>query len=296
MCFVNQAGPRGMIQNVRHVIRLRTRLRQLALLIMQFASRLVLSSRLRREGLPLSPRSVLLLAIYRNKNALIILPLIREAQDRGWEIRLWALDEIHPSLAAFSVGSGTGAKFPLLNSLLGSGNWSDFGWVVVADDDVKLERGSLGVFLHTAEEAGLSLAQPAHGPLSYRGHNINLVVPLSVAHLTTFVENGPIFAVHRSWFDRFFPFPDGYAMGWGLELLWMDLIKTGARLGIVDLVTMRHVNPIAGQYAALPELERVQELLRARGAKSIHELEHTLGVWRPWQRRPDWLSTSGPVG
>lgn len=222
-----------------------------------------------------------------------MLTLIHEAQRHGWESRLWALDEVHPSLASFSLGEGRGTKFSLLNSLLNAGGWSDFEWIIVTDDDVELEQGSLNAFLRVSAEAGFCLAQPAHGQPIHVSHAITVAAPFSIARLTTYVEIGPLFAAHRSLFDLVLPFPEGYGMGWGVDILWSDLARAGARLGIVDLVSMRHLMPVARQYATSPERERLQELVRERGARSILELQRTLGVWRPWQRRPGWISTSG---
>ncbi len=282
------------MQRIRKAIRLRTRLKQLVHPTIQMASRWLLSRRMWGESSLLSSHTALLLSIYRHKNASTLLPLVLEAQRNKWEIRLWALDEIHPSLASFTRGVGQGSKFPILNSLLDGHGWSGFDWVIIADDDVILERGSLKLLLRTAEEAGFSLAQPAHSHLSYRSHDITLLVPFSIARLTTFIEIGPIFAVHRSLHSQILPFPEGYGMGWGLDIRWSDLARAGARLGIVDLVAVGHISPIASQYTASVEIERVRGLLKERGAKSIVELQRTLDVWRPWRRRPPWAARFGP--
>jgi hypothetical protein len=276
----------SLMQTIRGAIRLRTRLRQFA--AVQLVSRCLLSRRTRRGALLLPSHAVLLLSVYRNKNALTLLPLVLEAQRNGWEIRLWALDEIHPALASFSRGVGKGSKFSLLNALLAQQEWSDFDWIICADDDVVLKHGSLKIFVDIAQEAGLTLAQPSHHHLSFRSHDINLLVPFSIARLTTYVEIGPIFAVHRSLFSRTLPFPDGYGMGWGLDVRWSDLQGGGARLGIVDLVAVKHLMPAGAHYSTSTEFERILCLLNERGAKSMSELQRTLGVWRPWQRVPSW--------
>lgn len=236
--------------------------------------------------------NVLFLSVYRHRNAATLLSLVSEAKRNRWAVRLWALDEVHPDLAVWSRGVGRGARFDLLNSLASPHDGSaGFEWVVITDDDVALERGSLSLFVSVAERAGFSLVQAAHSDLSYRSHKITRWRPFSVARLTTFVESGPVFAVNRAWSTRVLPFPSGYGTGgWGVDLQWCDLPKAGARLGIVDLVTIRHLVPAADQYDAAPELARVNQILRQRGVRKITELQRTLGVWRPWQIRAPWLS------
>ena len=119
-----------------------------------------------------APESVLLLCIYRAENARFVAPLVEEARTRAWDVRLWALDRIAPSLADVTVGVSGGAKFPLLNRLAtGPGN-DRFDWIVVADDDVEFKRGSVGALLTVAEAAGLDFVQPAHTELSHRDNEI----------------------------------------------------------------------------------------------------------------------------
>jgi hypothetical protein len=219
----------------------------------------------------------------------VLRPLVDKAKGHGWDVRLWALDEIHSALGSCTRGAGPGPKFSLLNSLFLGSEVHVFDWIVVVDDDVLIEQGSLALLLSIAERARLALVQPAHGDLSHRSHAITLWTPLAVARLTTFVEIGPIFAVHRSWSSRILPFPSGVGMGWGLDLQWPDLIQEGARLGIIDLVTIRHTLPPAGQYDIADETSRVDRLLRDRGLPSYEAMQRTLAVWRPWQRHAPWL-------
>jgi hypothetical protein len=233
-------------------------------------------------------RSVLVLCVYRNSNAHHVLPLVREAETRGWDVRLWALDATAPSLASHTVGSSRGAKFPLLNRLLEGGDPTDHDWVVVSDDDVRFVGGTLDDLLAVGEAAGLDLLQPAHTELSHRENEIAVRRPLSVARRTTFVEIGPLFAVGRHWRERLLPFPTGHAMGWGVELEWSDLEREGAVLGIVDAVPVRHLQPVGAGYAKHEEARRLAELVRARGLASFRDVQRTLGTWWPWRAAPPW--------
>jgi hypothetical protein len=237
-------------------------------------------------------QKVLILGIYRYANALIMARLAEESQRHNWEARFWALDRTHPALDPYSVGMGPGLKFKLLNRLFRDKNISEFDWVVVVDDDIVLEHGSLAAFLALAERAGMAIAQPAHTFSSFSSHPITVCRISAIARLTTFVEIGPVFAVNRTWYDRVFPFPEDNGMGWGLDVEWSDLQTDGARLGIVDWVLLRHLHPVSQNYDKTPEKSRVQESLRARGLRSLADLQRTRAVWHVWHSHPPWLSDS----
>jgi glycosyltransferase involved in cell wall biosynthesis len=243
----------------------------------------------RRAGLAPAGRHVLVLCIYRALNAARVAPLLAEALTRGWDVRLWALDAVAPSLAAQTVGMGAGPKFPLLNRLTSGLDLERYDWVVVSDDDVALDHGAVDELLAVAEAAGLDFVQPAHTERSHRENAITVRRPLSVARRTTFVEIGPVFAVRRPWASRVVPFPDDHGMGWGLELEWFDLERSGARLGIVDAVALRHLDPVGKGYAKVEELDRLRSRLDARGLSDMADVQQTLATWRPWQRRPAWV-------
>jgi glycosyltransferase involved in cell wall biosynthesis len=234
------------------------------------------------------PRAVLLLCIYRRHHAPTVVPLATHALDRGWEVRLWALDEPAPALASVTVGHGPGAKFPLLNGMLHEDDPVRFDWVVVADDDLAFGRRTLTDLLVTAEAAGLDLVQPAHTERSHRELEFTVRRPFSVARHTSFVEIGPLFAVRRPWTAHVLPFPPAYTMGWGLELEWSDLSGSGMRLGIVDGVPIRHLSPVGKGYAKDDERARLRALLDARGLDSVLDVQRVEGTWRPWQARPAW--------
>jgi hypothetical protein len=242
-----------------------------------------------RKKAPLEDFQVLVLCVYRHKNGAIVLRSLSEAIGRGWEIRLWALDRIHPDLEQFSHGAGAGARSPLLNSLLGTTDPGNFDWIIVMDDDFEFQLGSMSWFLASAHAAGLSLAQPARGFGRYKTFRLISCDPLSIARLTSFVEIGPILAVNGAWAPKILPFPEDFAMGWGLDILWSDLRREGLRLGVIDWVTINHLSPVGRTYDRSPEKQRLEKMLRERGFSCIEELQKTLGVWRPWEPRAPWL-------
>jgi hypothetical protein len=175
-----------------------------------------------------------------------------------------------------------------LNATLDAAAIEQFDWVVVADDDFVFQPGSIGDLLDVADAAELDLVQAAHVERSHRENEIAVRRPLALARRTTFVEIGPVFAVHRRWSSRVLPFPEGHTMGWGLELDWFDLEREGARLGIVDAVPVRHLSPVGRGYEKQEALAGLRSLLAARGLRSIHEVQTTRAVWRPWARRAPW--------
>jgi hypothetical protein len=238
---------------------------------------------------PLQEFKVLALCVYRYKNAAIVLRCVSEAVRRGWDVRLWALDRVHPDLERFSRGAGAGSRCALLNALITRKELEEFDWTIVMDDDFEVDRGSLASFLAIARVAGLCLAQPAHMFDDYRTYAITRGSRFAVARLTTFVEIGPIFAVNRVWADRILPFPEGFQMGWGLGLIWSDLRREGARLGVVDWVTVNHLAPVGRAYDRPPERERMDKLLQDHGLNAMQEMQETLAVWPPWEPRPPWL-------
>jgi hypothetical protein len=238
---------------------------------------------------PAKTFKVLVICVYRHKNAPILFRCVSEAVQRGWEVRLWALDQIHPDLVQYSRGSGKGSRCGLLNALIAGMDLSAFDWILVMDDDFEFQRGSLASFLAVADRAGISIAQPARAYGRYRSFRLINCDPFCVARLTSYVEIGPVIALNQAWAPRILPFPEGYGMGWGLDVLWSDLRKEGLRLGVVDWVTINHLSPVGKTYDNSPEKQRLVKMLRDRGLKSIEQMQETLAVWRPWQPHPLWL-------
>jgi hypothetical protein len=236
-------------------------------------------------------RHVLVLSVYRAHNAAYVAALVTEARARGWDVRLWALDRADPALAPYTVGVSSGTKFPLLNELLKGEDIERWDWIVVADDDFAFPCGSIADLLAVSEAADLDLVQPAHTELSHRDNDITVRRPLSVARRTSYVENGPVFAVRRPWASQVLPFREEHTMGWGLELEWFDMMERGARLGIVDAVALRHLGPVGKAYAKQVEGDRLRDLVRARGLESFRGIQRTLQTWRPWEAEPPWLQS-----
>lgn len=220
--------------------------------------------------------------------------LVQEARAMDWGIGLWALDELAPELSEVTLGVGAGRKFPLINALLEqlTGSTAD---LVVADDDVVLTRGRLTDLLAVMHAGDLGICQPAHAASSHVSHGITRARRTTRARWTTYVEIGPIFAVSSAWRSRVTPFPEEFGMGWGIELLWYDLQAQGCRLGVVDDVQVRHLQPPALEYDAHDESERMLAMVRERGGRALGDLQRTHARWWKGQRSPRWLSTPAAV-
>lgn len=230
---------------------------------------------------------VSLIGVYRSRNAGHVERLVEPALAANWNVAWWALDDVVADLAAVTVGSGPGAKLPLLNQILARvGSRED--WLVVSDDDVVFERGDLVRLVALCRRAGLDLAQPARSDRAV-DHEITVARRLSVARRTSFVEIGPVFVVGPDWRDRIVPFPEERGMGWGLELEWLELVREGCVLGVVDAVRVRHEGARGEDYDDDAEIARVHEELAARGFQGWSDVQATLATWRPWQRSPSWV-------
>ena len=229
----------------------------------------------------------LFLGIYAHGKDERITRAIDPARAAGWEIALHALDTVVPSLADVTRSSGLGKRLENLNRLAAD---TDVGgrFVVLCDDDVEFVRGDVVRLVAEVEAAGFDIAQPAHAPGSHVSHPHVRVVARSRAREVPFVEAGPISVVGPDWGHRVFPLPAWRGMGWGLELEWMDLRTDGCRLGVVDRVTYRHLDPVGRTYDEERERRQMAADLDARGMEGLSSVHTTIATWRPWRRRPPW--------
>ena len=235
---------------------------------------------------------VSLIGVYRRRNTSHVAALVDEALEQGWPTAWWALEAVEPELAHVTVDVGPGMRLSLLNRL--GKHVPEQGYVVVADDDVVFTRGGLCALVALCERARLDLAQPARSDDNSRfefnvAHAITRSRRLSRVRLTTFVETGPLVVVGPRWRHRILPFPESRGMGWGAELDWYELWKSGCLLGIVDDVRIAHVGEPGRDYDAGREAIRIHEELERRRYEGWKDVQRTVGVWRPWMRTPPWL-------
>jgi hypothetical protein len=210
-------------------------------------------------------------------------------------VALWALDDVAPAVASSTVGVGAGLRMDLLNRLWQVARERAPRQLVVTDDDVSFADGSLAQLLQAATVCGFGIAQPARRWNDDCPHEITRKRVLTLARETTFVEIGPLFVVSGAWIPRVLPFPEGFGMGWGLELVWRDLLREGCRLGVVDCVTVNHPAPGSGrEYDAGREALRLRSMLRERNLENPADAQCTLRSWHVWQARPPWVAVDPP--
>jgi hypothetical protein len=83
------------------------------------------------------------------------------------------------------------------------------------------------------------------------------------------------------------PFPD-VKMGWGLESIWSRLSVAGElRLGIVDAITIDHIEP-PGSYYDMAAARREQDRLFEQSEIGAFETKVNISSWRRGGRRPEW--------
>lgn len=236
---------------------------------------------------PCRPTTRAIVGVYRHRNAELVEGLIKPALSYGWRTAWWALDRRHPSLDAFTVGEGPGEKPRLVNETLRrSGFLAD--WTVVADDDIRFRRGDVIRLVDVCQHGRFDLAQPALAPRTHASHPITIAQRHVRARTTTFVESGPMLVIGPRFRDAILPLAEHLGMGWGIEFDWIDLLDQGCRLGIVDSEVIDHLGKVAADYDSGEMRRRIGEELAARGATDWKALQHTLEVWRRWQRKPPW--------
>jgi hypothetical protein len=158
---------------------------------------------------------------------------------------------------------GDRGKFDNIQLALENVALNDFDWLVIVDDDVKLQPHFLDHFLYLSEQAGLVLSQPAHKIYSYKIWRLTRRTWSCLARRTGFVECGPITAFHQSILRDVVPFPPS-RFGWGLDYLWARAAeRRGLAIGIVDATPIQHTRPVAGSYNWGAAESEMNKLLQA---------------------------------
>jgi GT2 family glycosyltransferase len=145
--------------------------------------------------------------------------------------------------------TGSAPKITLLNELLSREVLSEYEFVILFDDDVRLPPQFLDGFLRLQTQLGFCLAQPARTSNSYIDHSIVRQQAGVLARETRFVEVGPVVSVHRSAFGFLFPLDHTSPMGWGLENVWAyEVSRRGLKMGIIDGYAVDHSLRATAEY------------------------------------------------
>lgn len=216
-------------------------------------------------------------------------PLVDQARSARLSVDLWALDEISPALAEWTRGVGSGPRLALLNRLIARS--SGRGPLVLCDDDIRFEAGTLQDLLDLTRRAQLDLAQPAHVEGSFISHGVTAQQPGSVARRTRFVEIGPVVVVGRRIRKEITPLPEHLGMGWGLDVMWSDLHHAGYRLGVVDAAGIRHLARAATAYPTEAEQAQLTRFLDERGLSDMSAFDDSVDTWVIGERRAPWVQS-----
>lgn len=209
------------------------------------------AARAERQFSGLGEKKILLLCVYRERNARTVSQMLRGIGGVNVDARLWALDSVAPELEEHTRGIGPGARCELLNRLMHqSADVPD--WLVVIDDDVNLLKSwTIPSMIGAMSMLSVDFAQPAHVVESSYSHAFNFRRPLLAGRRVCCVEIGPLFIVRKPWIDRVVPFPKDAGMGFFLEWEWADLVEEGCRSAVLDCVPMRHFGTVGADYGAV---------------------------------------------
>jgi len=120
-------------------------------------------------------------------------------------------------------------------------------YVMIIDDDVLLPQNFFDKYFAVVRAFGLILSQPALTRDSYGVFPCNGQIPGAIAHLTSFVEIGPVTCFEKR-IVPLLPFMGDSPMGFGLDFVWARICRDrGWPMGVIDLVPVQHKLRIAGK-------------------------------------------------
>lgn len=168
------------------------------------------------------------------------------------------------------------ARLSNLNILLAAHDLLDFDWVIVTDDDVEVPSNFIDNFIFLMNYFDFFIGQPAHKMVSHASYFVNRRHWGAIARQTGYVEVGPLVALRRETFPALLPFPE-IGMGWGLDVHWSYLAKKNNwRLGVIDALPIRHLNPVGSSYDSMQARLEAAEFLESNGGLSRKETLRTL--------------------
>jgi hypothetical protein len=154
-------------------------------------------------------------------------------------------------------------KFENINRALEGKDLTKYDWLLVVDDDIEVPDSFLDLLIYFSYRNGFKLSQPAHRFLSHKSFKITERHWASEARCTGFVESGPVSLFHRDTFADLIPFPS-VRWTWGVDVFWADVARRrGWRMGIVDVVPIRHLRPVGGSYDTTTAQKEAVEFLKS---------------------------------
>jgi hypothetical protein len=219
---------------------------------------------------------IALIAVYRHRNGENLRRLIQVEGLHEGQVALWALDTAHADLSKYTVGEGPGGRFLLLQACIDALKPTPETWVVLADDDVTVPRKGLQAAVALAKDMGLDMAQPAHSWNSFYTYPFTLGKAFTIGRVTDFVEIGPVLVVGPKGRQFLGSLRGASPMGWGVDVDWAAVSRQGrVRLGIIDLVMIRHLTRPGTHYERDAENAALKSSLTNSGAGRIQDLQRT---------------------
>lgn len=229
-----------------------------------------------------------LACVYRSRNAPVVRDLLAQLPPSA-RVALWCLDGPVPTdLAERTAGSGPGTRAALLNQLV-SVLPDAVDALVLADDDLRFCIGDLPRLVEAGLRLRLDVYAPTHLASSYASWEFVRRRRGTFARVTDFVEQGPLLVLSPRGREVVLPLPEDIGMSWGVEVRWwQDARASGARLGLVDAVAVRHLSPAAGAYDRQEQERTLQTELEHVGLSSLeqlHVVRERVGLRQALRRR-----------
>ncbi len=128
-------------------------------------------------------------------------------------------------------------------------------YAIIVDDDVKLPTEFFDKYFKIVNGFGLIVSQPAISSDSNAPcGKVSRQIPQSIAHLTQFVEIGPVTCFEKRAVPLC-PFGGVSPMGWGLDFVWPRIcMQKRWPMGVVDFVPVQHkIRELAENYESQKE-------------------------------------------
>jgi hypothetical protein len=156
-------------------------------------------------------------------------------------------------------------KFDNIGLAIAGHDLSQFDWLLVTDDDIRLPDGFLDLLMYFSHTYDLKFVQPAHKLASFSSARSSVRHWGALVRQTLFVENGPITLFHRDTFPSILPFPS-LRWAWGIDVLWSQLaIRHDWKMGIIDGLPVKHWRPVGNAYNANAARDEAVAFLKEQG-------------------------------
>ena len=133
-----------------------------------------------------------------------------------------------------------GHKWPTLSRLLPQ--LPAYRYYAFIDEDIDVSVDTLNKLFQVGDLLNLSLYQPALSHRSHYSHEFSRADPTQFVRPTTFVEIMIPFFSHDALL-KCAPTFTLSELGWGLEYLWNEILKSEG-MAIIDRLTVTHIRPV----------------------------------------------------